>query len=393
VSAPRRFDVTERRARLARRHHLASPAADVTELAARLVGLHATDPATVFLSARARLDGATTTHLEDALYEQRSLVKYLGMRRTLFVLPVELVPRVRAACTDKILANERRRLIADVEAGGVATDGGKWLRRAERATVAALTELGEATGAQLSRAVPEIQAKLRVGEGKKWGGDVGVAGRVYTVLAAECRIRRGRPASWTSSQHRWAMWEHELDRAPMATATDDLVQRWLRAFGPATVADVAWWTGLGLTPVRAALSRLGAIDVEIEVDREGTSAAGVALPDDLEREVGVEPWAALLPGLDASTMGWKHRDWYLAPHGPSLTDASGNVGPTIWWDGRIVGGWIQRKSGELVHRVLDDVGADGRAAIERELDRLRDWLGDTVVAPRFPGPLDRELRA
>ena len=81
------IDVTERRARLATRHRLAPGrrAPDVTEAARSIVCLHATDPATVYLSAWARVDGMKVTDLDDALYTRRSLVKHLSMRRTLFV--------------------------------------------------------------------------------------------------------------------------------------------------------------------------------------------------------------------------------------------------------------------------------------------------------------------
>ncbi|MGH9013965.1 MAG: DNA glycosylase AlkZ-like family protein [Acidimicrobiia bacterium] len=67
--------------------------------------------------------------------------------------------------------------------------------------------------------------------------------------------------------------------------------------------------------------------------------------------------------------------------------------PTVWWDGRIVGGWTQRKDGELVWRALDDIGADGDGAVQREAERLEAWLGTAVVTPRFPTPLDQELRS
>jgi hypothetical protein len=90
-------------------------------------------------------------------------------------------------------------------------------------------------------------------------------------------------------------------------------------------------------------------------------------------------------------MGWKERGWYLGPHGPTLFDANGNAGPTVWWNGRVVGGWSQRPDREIVVRLLEDVGADGRAAIEREAERLGTWLGDARVIPRFQTPLEREL--
>jgi hypothetical protein len=93
-------------------------------------------------------------------------------------------------------------------------------------------------------------------------------------------------------------------------------------------------------------------------------------------------------------MGWQQRDWYLAPElRPALFDRSGNVGPTVWWDGRVVGGWAQRPDGEIVWRILDGTGAgrEAEAAISAEAERLREWVGPTRVTPRFRTPLEREL--
>ena len=104
-----------------------------------------------------------------------------------------------------------------------------------------------------------------------------------------------------------------------------------------------------------------------------------------------EPWAALLPALDPTTMGWAGRDFYLGPHRPILFDRNGNAGPTVWWDGRVVGGWAQRRTGEVVLRLLEDAGADALTAIEAEAARLADWLGPVRVTPRCRTPLEREL--
>ena len=92
-------------------------------------------------------------------------------------------------------------------------------------------------------------------------------------------------------------------------------------------------------------------------------------------------------------MGWSARDFYFGPHRPALFDTNRNAGPTIWWDGHVVGGWAQRKTGEVVLRLLEDVGTDATAAIETEAARLADWLGPVRVTPRFPTPLVRELVA
>ena len=64
--------------------------------------------------------------------------------------------------------------------------------------------------------------------------------------------------------------------------------------------------------------------------------------------------------LDPTVMGWKERDFYLGPHGPTLFDTNGNAGTTAWWDGRIVGCWVQDADGVVRVDLLEDVPAAGR---------------------------------
>jgi hypothetical protein len=97
--ASRAITVDERRARLARRHRLAPRlhAGDVVDAARSMVCLHGTDPATVYLSAWARVDGMNVADMERALYVDRSVVKQLAMRRTLFVFPRGTLSLAQAA--------------------------------------------------------------------------------------------------------------------------------------------------------------------------------------------------------------------------------------------------------------------------------------------------------
>ena len=82
-----RIDTAERRRRIAIRHHLApkSKATDITQLACDLVGIHATDPASVYLGMQARMKSMSFDDVAQALYEDRSVLKVLVMRRTMFV--------------------------------------------------------------------------------------------------------------------------------------------------------------------------------------------------------------------------------------------------------------------------------------------------------------------
>src|SRR5215471_13369606 len=90
----RLIDDAERRARMARRHALAPQhrAADAQAATQAMTVLHATEPATPYLSLFARIDSFTRADLDNALFESKSLVKQLAMRRTLFVFPRDLLP-------------------------------------------------------------------------------------------------------------------------------------------------------------------------------------------------------------------------------------------------------------------------------------------------------------
>jgi Winged helix DNA-binding domain len=389
----RRFGVEERRARLGVRHRLAAGArAGVVEAAHDLVGLHGTDPATVYLAARARMAEPEVAAVERALYEDRSLVRILGMRRTMFIEPVELMPVVQAACTDAIAVQQRRLLLDMVAGAGLADDPAGWVEELEKAALRALEASGGATATELAKHDPRLGQQIVVAAGKPYEGRMSVVTRILLVLAAEGRIVRGRPrGSWISGQYRWwavdAWLPDGMPRWSLQDAQTELVRRWLAGFGPATLADLKWWTGLTMGQVRKAVAAAGAVEVDLD------GAPGLVLADDLDSVPAPEPWAALLPALDPTTMGWAGRDFYLGPHRPVLFDRNGNAGPTIWWDGRVVGGWAQRRSGEVVLRLLEDVGSDAAAAIEAEAAHLTAWLGPVVVTPRFRTPMERELVA
>jgi Winged helix DNA-binding domain len=386
------LDLAERRARLARRHRLAPAdrAGDVPEAARSLVCLHGTDPATIYLSAWARVDGMRVADLDRALYDERTLVKHLAMRRTLFVFPRETLAAAQAGASNRVADGERRRLVRDVEQAGLQADGERWLGEASEQVLKALSDGREATSSELRDELPALEGSIAYGEGKSWGGEMPVGPRVLTTLSAAGRIvRASNDGGWSVSRPRWASMRawlgEEIAPLPAAEGVAGLVEGWLRAFGPGTEADIKWWLGSTLTAVRTALAALGAVEVDLDGE------TGYLLPDDLDPTDPVEPWAALLPALDPTVMGWFERDWYLGPHKRQLFDTSGNAGPTAWWDGRIVGGWRQNDAGEVELQMLDDVGAEGLRALSDEAARLTVWFGGRRVLPRFPSPLSKAL--
>ncbi|MFE3986710.1 winged helix DNA-binding domain-containing protein [Nocardia tengchongensis] len=391
----RSMDAAERRARLGVRHRLATAErADAVESIVRsLVVLHATDPATVYLSIAARSAGLEPGHMERALYDDRTLLRLLAMRRTMFVAPIELVPTLQAAVADALAHKQRKTYGGYLEkAGAVPGNVVAWWNEVEAETHAALLTRGAATGAQLSKDVPRLRTQVDTAPGKSYSKPTNITTWVLVTLGCEGRIVRGRPnGTWGSSQYTWSPIESWLPQGipalPVEPARAELVRKWLRAFGPAPVSDIKWWTGWTLGEVRKALAQVDTVEVDLG------SETGLVLADDLEPTPAPEPWAALLPALDPTPMGWQSREWYLGPHQPALFDRNGNIGPSVWWEGRIVGGWAQRPDGDIVWRLLEDVGADAEKAIAVEAERLRGFYGEVRPIPRFRTPLERELTA
>jgi hypothetical protein len=403
---PVRMDAAQRRARLVARHGLGSaggtaPGAGPVDVARDLVALHSTDPATVYLSAAARAP-IVPADLERALYQERTLVRMLGMRRTVFVVPTELAPVIQAACAEAIAVNQRRLLLAlltEAKRGGTlggggkaATDASAWLDDVCASTVRALGQRGEASAATLCADEPRLRTQITVAEGKAYGGSFNITTRVLFLLAAQGLIVRGRPGgSWLSTQYRWSTvdnwWPGGLPSMDVPAARAELARRWLAAYGPATVADLKWWTGWTVTETRRALARLDTVEVDLD------GAPGVVLESDVDGVPEEEPRAVLLPALDPTVMGWAGRDWYLGGHAPALFDRSGNAGPTVWWGGRIVGGWAQRADGTVAVRLLEKLDRRAARAVDAAAESVREWLGAVRVTPRFRTPLERELSA
>ena len=236
----------ERRIRLGVNHYLVAASTSIERVAGALVGIHSSDPATVFLAARARVVGLTVPKMEEALYDRRTVLRLHGMRRTMFVAPPDLAAVMDAACTQAYLPGQSSRIATLVEKEGLADDGERWLHHVMDETEAALARLGPSVASELTDAVPRLATKIHYG-----GGTFGMSTRVLFLLAAAGRVVRGRPrGSWIASQYRWVRtedWITPLRSWDPAQARAELLRRWLAGYGPGTMTDLQWWSGWSKT--------------------------------------------------------------------------------------------------------------------------------------------------
>ena len=385
----RSIDDEERRVRLAARHLLlpGRRTDDVPGIADALVALHSTDPPTVYLSAMVRMVHPSIAAVEQALYVDRRLIRHHAMRRTLWVATPAVARRMHASATLTLLEPERRRTRQMLAANGVA-DPERWLAEAESLVLADLREHGPSTARAVGQRLATLRHPLELSPGKAYAGTQGAHTRVLTILGFAGKMVRTRPSSWISGAYAYAATEDwlpgGLDGEDPRVAAAELAGHWLRRFGPGTTTDLAWWMGWPLRTTRQALADCGAVEVRL------AGGPGWVAPDE-EPVPDAEPWVAVLPGLDPTTMGWKQRDWYLPEVAAEAFDRVGNGGPTLWVDGRIVGAWAQTRDGEIHTHYFERVPLTRRRQIDDRIAEVKAMIGDTRFTVRFPGDVNARI--
>jgi hypothetical protein len=391
----RRVDEHERRARLAHRHRLiaARRTDDVAAITESLVGLHSSDPTSVYLSAMARMHRPSVDAVAAALFVDHIVMRHHAMRRTLWVFTPDTARVAHAAATTRVSSTETGKFIKLLAAAGVDDPEG-WISSAGREVLDELDRLGQATTRVLGRRLPHLRIPLPVPAGRNTTIDQPALNRLLLGMGFAGHIARGeQTGTWANSQYAWspmARWLPDgISGLDADAARIELARRWLRAFGPAPATDFAWWAGLPAGMSTRALEAAGGVEVDL-----GGGSVGLVAADDDEPVADPGPWVALLPALDPTTMGWKQRDSYLDPSlVTEVFDRNGNGGPTVWVDGRIVGGWAQRPDGEIAFELLEDVGSASLAAVEARAAALADEIGPVRFKVRFPAPMQRRLLA
>jgi len=338
----RHIDDDERRARLGVRHGLAPGcgARDPAGAATAVVALHGTDLPSVYLSVRARAHGVSRADVDAALFAARDIVPVLAMRRTLFVFPRALVGAAWGSAGARVADAEERRLARRLEEAGLAASGAAWLAAAQEDVEAACAGAPGGLGAAGVRAaLPTRDLALPARPGA-WGRETPVLPQVLTLMGARGRlVRASNGGTWRAWRPAWAPSARVLpgvEATTTATGYARICRAWLERFGPGTEDDLVWWLGSTKRDARAALRDAGAVAVTLDA-----GAVGYVAPGDEDPVGPAAPWVALLPALDPSTMGWRHRGHHLDPGDAAYVfDTAGNGGPTAWVDGRIAGSWV-----------------------------------------------------
>lgn len=321
---------------------------DPAELARAIAGAQAQDVYAGPLTFRSRNSRLTAADITRARTEDRSLLRTWVMRMTIHMIPSDDAWWWLPLFEPGIDRWSRRRM---EQLGLPASEHDKGLAAIARAldregplTRPEAADRVEAAGVALTTQTRMHMALTAVTSGIAFlGPDRG---------AKTCLIRR---EDWLG---RFPPFDREKAMA-------ELARRYLRAFGPATDRDFAYWAGLGLREVRGGLNAISGEVEEVQAGEETLLALRGKLPR-LPRAGNVR----MLGNFDTYLLGWKDRRFSVPDHHAAAVKEGGGgwIRPVIVRDGIVIGGWRSSRKGDRIEITLDPPASKHSAAIRKAID-------------------------
>jgi hypothetical protein len=376
-TSTRSFPAEQAMPRVLARHHIGVPwvHASVDSVVADIVGLHATSQTGPYAALFSRLPGFRKAGLDRALYDRHSLVRWRSMRGTVFIVRRDLLPAVATATRRQVVKYAREY----ARYRGVTQDVvDRWAPRI----------------LELAREQPLTTAGYRERLGNV---DLDVA-TLVNLMATEGLLVRGKPPGgwldrrWTYAATEDVLPELRLDSMSEEDADADVTRAYVRAFGPATLGDASWWTGLGVRRVGRAIEALGDEIEEVHLaGRDDDYLMHTADVDELGAATLTErPSIALLPSLDPLIMGFTDRSRYLDDMlRPYVFDRAGNSTNVVLVDGRIAGVWdvASEPAPRVLVRMLVSIDPMWVALIEERAAALGEFWFDQASEVAFVGEM------
>jgi len=327
--------------------HRPTSARDPAEIARSIAGAQSQDVYAGPQTFRSRSRTLTADDIRRARTEERSLLRTWVMRTTIHLIPTDDsgwwlplyepgIERWSRRRLDQLGLPTAKQDKALRVAGRVLADEGPLTRSEVRERIeAAGIELNTQTGMHIAlTAVVSGIACLGPDKGK-----------------STCLIRRED-------------WLEPAPRFDRGNALAELGRRYIRAFAPSTERDFAYWSGLPLRDVRAALESISEEIQEVRVGEETMLAPRGGLP----RLPGTGQ-VRMLGNFDTYLLGWKDREFSVSgEHATHVKEGGGGwIRPVIVEDGIVIGGWrSSRKGGRL--EIALNLPKNERKRLEKKID-------------------------
>ena len=353
------------------RHHLTkrAPPDRAVNTVGDILGLNAQGALNYQLSLWNRVEGLDPSFLPRALLEERSLVRSWFMRDTVHIIPTADLPMFRRGLEESLMREWNRWTVRT----GRKESPRSWeplyprVLRALDGETLTLNQIVEEVGWEGENPKPNLSRLVR---------EMSLRGLV-------CHADSSGP--WHhSSEHSFArvdQWVPVVDMsvASPADTTAELAVRYMGAYGPASAADFAYWTGGRVTDVKPVIEGVSHLLTEVSIEGQRGSYYIPSEDESAIEAIRAEPFTRLLPQFDALIMGHKDKSRFIDPADrKEIFLPRGDVAATLMVSGKVRGTWSMRRGGhgwDLSISPSRPLSADEREMTEAEIDGMREFTG------------------
>jgi len=355
-----------------RRHHLLerAPPEKAIKVIDDILGLNAQGALNYQISLWNRVDELDRGFIPRVLYEDRSLVRSWFMRDTVHIVPSSRFSMFRLALRSGLMGEWDR---WTVKTGAKETPE-SWEHHYQRVLEAlaekplTLNELLERTGGSDTEAKRDLHRLVRE----------------MSLRGLLCNAESSGPW-YHNTQHKFMRVDRWLPGVDYSNITEEeakaeLAMKYIRSYGPASVSDFAYWTGMRVREANPIFEGISGSLSEVTVS--GQKRRLLLLEKDTQSllETEKEPnTARLLPKFDALIMGHRDKTRFIDPlTRSSIFLPTAEVAATILMNGMIEGVWgmkKDRKSWRIELSPFRELSWDEKEAVTREVDGLRRFTG------------------
>lgn len=352
------------RFRLRRHHLLDDTAADPVTICRDVCGVQAQVASAAYLQLWVRNHALTRGEIEHALWSARTLVKTSLMRQTLHLIPSDELPLYISALR-VCRVEDALRVMARF---GITREEGESLTPV---IVEALAD-GPRGRSQIAAAIrPKASKRVRAWMDHVWSH--------VRLAVAEGLICYGSGENKETNFIRVDHWLPKLKMKlmPAAEAQSVLLQKYLRAYGPATLRDFAHWSGIPMRELKLLDPMCDGKIIEMDEDekrlivREDAATVSAKSPARTKSKQTIR----LLPSFDVFLLGHREKD-HLIPekHYKRVYHNQWWISPVVLRDGEAAGVWSYKVRKNKLEVSVESFG--GYPKIERkQIEREAESLG------------------
>jgi uncharacterized protein YcaQ len=362
--------------RLARHHLVDRSAADLVGICRDVCGIQAQVMSSAAMACWARMIGITADAIHSALWKRRTLVKTSCMRQTLHLLPSADFPIYITA----LKRSRRAALLRGMARFGMtATD-----LNGLNALVMESLQPGPMSQRDLTEAVkPRLNKRIRAWMERFWSILRPAVVEGLICYGPEQRDGKGRRNDAVFVRvDQWLPRQKGLDEMKdELTSQHILLRRYLQAYGPATLRDFSFWSGISMKESREIWNSLSQELAEVSIEGQKRSILGRDL-DVLAKSVLDDEVVRLLPGFDPYLLAHAEKDHIVSSqHYKRIYRNQGWISPVILINGRVVGIWSCTRKGKALSckvELFEKVSKLHRTKIQDEAESLGRFLGGAI---------------